>query len=75
MPIAPPVREQEGRRAGIADDAAVRAAVGEADDGPRMEQHLADRLEVEARVVEERQIEQLVAVALEQQVVGDVLGA
>src|SRR6516164_10523197 len=37
-----------------------------------MEKHLADGLEVEARVVEERQVEELVAVALEQQVVGDL---
>src|SRR5262245_46081168 len=73
LPAASPVREQERGRAGIADDAAVCAAVREPDHRAGMQEHLADRLEVEAGVVEEREVEQLVAVALEQEVVGYLL--
>src|SRR5262249_23319782 len=67
--VAAPVRQQEGGRTRVADDSAVGAPVGEPDDGTRMQEHLADRFEVEARVVEEWKIQQLVAVPLDQSVV------
>src|SRR5581483_1357455 len=54
--------------------AAVRAAVAEAEHRPWMAEHLANGLEVEAAVIEEREVEQLEAVALEEEVVRDLLG-
>ena len=60
--VAAPEREQRRREARVADRADVRAAVGEPDDGVRMGQHLADRVEVAVAVVEERDVEQRAAV-------------
>ena len=56
--VAAPEREQRGREAGVADRADVGAAVGEADDGVRVGEHLADRVEVAVAVVEERHVEE-----------------
>ena len=66
--------EQIGRHAGVADEAAVRAAVGEAEHRARVQHHLAQRVEVAVDVVGQRREEQLPPVALEQPVVDDLLG-
>ena len=74
VPVAPPVGEQERREAGVADRAHVGAAVGEARDGVRVGEHLPNRLQVALGVVQERQVEQGVATALDHPVVGPGLG-
>ena len=70
--VAGPVREHERGLRGVADHAAVGAAVGQAEGRPRVQQHLAGRLEAARRVVEDRQVEQRPAVVVEHRVVGDL---
>ena len=47
--VAGPVGEHERGLRGVADHAAVRATVGEAEGRPRVQQHLAGRLEAADR--------------------------
>ena len=65
--VAGPVREQErgGRR--VAGLAGVGAAVAEPEGGGRVQQHLADGVEVAVGVVEDRRVEQLAAAVAEEQ--------
>ena len=67
--VARPVREQERRHARVAHRADVRAAVAEPDERARVRQHLAHDVEVHARVVVDREVEERLAVVLEQRVV------
>ena len=59
---------------GVADRAAVRAAVAEAEGAVGMLEHLAQRLEVAVAVAEDREHQQLAAVVLEHQVVEHLVG-
>ena len=71
-PVPGPVGQHERGLRGVADDAAVGAAVGQTGHGPGMQQHLAGRLEVAVGVVEDRDVEQPVAVVVEHGLVGDL---
>ena len=75
VPVTGPVRQHERGQAGVAQHAAVGTAVAQAQHGGRMHQHLAHGVEVAGRVVEQREVEQLAPVALEHQVVEDLVGA
>ena len=71
-PVAGPVRQQIGREARIADDAAMRAAIGEARHRARVEQHLARRIEVAVGVIEERHVEHAAPFIGEHGVIGEL---
>ena len=70
--VAGPVGEHEGGHGGVADDAAVRAAVGEAHGDAGVEHHLAGGVEVAVGVVEEGGEEDVLAVVLGEEVVGEL---
>ena len=61
--------QQEGRHRGIADRAAVRAAVAETERAVGMLEHFAQRFEIAVVITEDREHQQLPAVELEHLVV------
>ena len=69
--VARPVRQKIGREAGVADDAAMRAAVGEARHGAGFAQHLMHGIEIAVGIIEERHIEHAAAVVRQHRVVGE----
>ena len=62
------MRDQRGREAGVTDGADVGAAIAEAGHRVGVAEHLAGRVEVAVRIVEERQVEQCSAVVREEQI-------
>src|SRR5262245_23629043 len=68
--VLPPVRDQEGWEAPVADESHVRSRVAETGHRVRVEQHLANRVEVPVAVVQDGPVEELSALVLEQQLVG-----
>ncbi len=71
--VARPVRQEVGREAGIADDAAMRAAVGQAGNGGRVHQHLARGVEIAVGIIEERHIEHAAALVRQHRIIGEFL--
>ncbi|MBA7693605.1 hypothetical protein ES703_102192 [subsurface metagenome] len=59
--VARPVRQKICREAGIADDAAMRAAVGKARHRRRVGQHFPRRVEIAVGIIKERHIEHAAA--------------
>ena len=68
--VAGPVRQQIGRKAGVADDAAMRAAVGQARHRIRIAQHFARGVEIAVGVIQERHIEHAAALVRQHRLVG-----
>ena len=73
LAVARPVRQQIGREAGIADDAAMRAAVGQARHRVRIGQHRPRGVEIAVDIVEERHIEHAAAVVRQHGVISQFL--
>src|SRR5579884_646395 len=74
MAIAAPMGQHERRHAGVDDRAAMRAAVAEAQQCPRIGQHLAHRPVIAVGVVDDRE-EQKSVEPFDQVIIGDFLRA
>ena len=73
-PLAPVAQQEVGKLA-IGDEADMRAAIGEADDGVGVAQQLGARIQGEVGILGQRAEQEALAVIGQQHVVGDVLRA
>ena len=72
--VAGPVRQQIGRKTGVADDAAMRAAVAQSRHRMRVDQHLACGVEIAVDIIQERHIEHAAALIRQHRLIGEFLG-
>src|SRR3546814_8011262 len=68
--IAHPMLEHEGRRGGVADRAAMRAAVGEAVHRVVSGLQIFQEIEVAVAIIEDGEIDEALAIVLHQQLIG-----
>ncbi len=69
LAIAPPMREQEGGHAPVTDRPHVRAGVAQPRERKGMPEHLVHEVQVHRAIVEEREVQERLALLLEESVV------
>src|SRR3546814_7314432 len=69
LAVAHPMLEHEGRRSGVADRPAMRAAVGQAVHRVVRRLQILEEIEVAVAVVQNREIDETLALVLHQQVI------